>query len=289
MDVEGCYENFAAMGFEYGPLFQGLTAAWRGEDGVVYAEVALPDGVDPAGFGLHPALLDAALHAGDSSSGEGDAGLPFSWEGVSLHATGVSTLRVRLTRSGDNAYAIAAVDGAGAPVASVDSLVVRAVAARSSVDRDSLFQVDWAPVTAAEAAFSVLGEDIFDLGGIAEAEVVVVPLQGTADVVASVHELTERVLGLLQEERDERLVFVTQQRATWRPPRCGEWSVRRSPSRRAGSRSSNWTAPKLLALPSPPRSVRRSRSSRCATARSTRHGSHARPSRKRRSTGAQRF
>ncbi|NKE59942.1 SDR family NAD(P)-dependent oxidoreductase [Lentzea sp. PSKA42] len=211
LDTEGCYENFAAMGFEYGPVFQGLRAAWRGEDGVVYAEVALPEGVETAGFGLHPALLDSALHAALVIRARGEAGLPFSWEGVSLHATGASTLRVRLTRSGGNAYAIAAVDGAGAPVASVDSLVVRAVAAESSVDRDSLFQIDWVPVTvpAAGTAFSVLGEDVFGLGGSVDADVVVVPVLGSEDVVASVHDLTERVLGLLQEERDERIVFVT--------------------------------------------------------------------------------
>ncbi|HEX8871073.1 MAG TPA: SDR family NAD(P)-dependent oxidoreductase, partial [Lentzea sp.] len=138
-------------------------------------------------------LLDAALHAA-IVSGEGEAGLPFSWEGVSLHATGASTLRVRLTRTSDNAYAIAAVDGAGKPVVSVDSLVVRAVAAESTVDRDSLFQVDWVPVTVPAAESS---------------DALVIHLQGNEDVVASVHELTERVLGLLQEERDERVVFVT--------------------------------------------------------------------------------
>ncbi|HEX8868309.1 MAG TPA: type I polyketide synthase, partial [Lentzea sp.] len=32
LDID--YENFAAMGFEYGPVFQGLRHAWRAEDGV---------------------------------------------------------------------------------------------------------------------------------------------------------------------------------------------------------------------------------------------------------------
>ena len=56
------YERLRRGGLAYGPAFQGLRAAWRrGDD--VFAEVALPeDGVTrPAGFGLHPALLDAAL------------------------------------------------------------------------------------------------------------------------------------------------------------------------------------------------------------------------------------
>ena len=49
-------------GYAYGPAFQGLRAAWR--DGAdVLAEVALPEAAgEHGGFGIHPALLDAALH-----------------------------------------------------------------------------------------------------------------------------------------------------------------------------------------------------------------------------------
>ncbi|MDW4903684.1 polyketide synthase dehydratase domain-containing protein, partial [Streptomyces californicus] len=54
VDLAGFYE-----GLEYGPEFQGLRAAWRrGEE--VFAEVAVEDA---GGFGLHPVLLDSALHA----------------------------------------------------------------------------------------------------------------------------------------------------------------------------------------------------------------------------------
>ena len=89
--VEGLYSRLAGAGLEYGPLFQGLRAVWRGE-GEVFAEVELPpDGRDDvARFGLHPALLDAGLHAiafGDVVSTEG-AALPFEWADVSLRATG---------------------------------------------------------------------------------------------------------------------------------------------------------------------------------------------------------
>ncbi|MEW9534747.1 beta-ketoacyl synthase N-terminal-like domain-containing protein, partial [Microbispora sp. NPDC049125] len=62
LDVDGHYDRLAEMGFGYGPAFAGLKAAWRRGD-EVFAEVALPDGVSGSGFGLHPALLDAALHA----------------------------------------------------------------------------------------------------------------------------------------------------------------------------------------------------------------------------------
>ncbi len=116
LDVEGCYERFEEIGFAYGPVFQGLRAAWR-RDGEIFAEVSLPESAegDAAAFGLHPALLDASLHAsllaGDSDGGGG--GLPFSWEGVSLHATGASALRVRLAPVGKDAISVAAADTSG--------------------------------------------------------------------------------------------------------------------------------------------------------------------------------
>ncbi len=43
MDISSFYEQLAGVGLEYGPVFQGLTAAWRcGKE--VFAEVALGSG-----------------------------------------------------------------------------------------------------------------------------------------------------------------------------------------------------------------------------------------------------
>ncbi|WP_234316982.1 polyketide synthase dehydratase domain-containing protein, partial [Streptomyces sp. NRRL S-15] len=69
-----------------------MRAAWRrGDD--LFAEVALREGVDVQGFGIHPALLDAALHGLGLVGGQGDVPrLPFAWSGVSLHAVGASVL-----------------------------------------------------------------------------------------------------------------------------------------------------------------------------------------------------
>ncbi|MEU0163832.1 type I polyketide synthase, partial [Streptomyces sp. NPDC006261] len=41
LDTEGCYEQFAELGFAYGPVFQGLRAVWRRGD-EIFAEVSLP-------------------------------------------------------------------------------------------------------------------------------------------------------------------------------------------------------------------------------------------------------
>src|SRR5205807_1090602 len=60
--LDGLYDRFAESGYAYGPVFQGLRAAWRcGSD--TLAEVHLPEPGDPGGYRLHPALLDAAQHA----------------------------------------------------------------------------------------------------------------------------------------------------------------------------------------------------------------------------------
>ena len=102
--VEDAYDQFAATGFEYGPVFQGLRAVWRrGQE--VFAEVALPDEVSDqaARFGMHPALLDAALHTvlatgiGLDEQSQHQTRLPFTWNAVQTYTPGATALRVRIT------------------------------------------------------------------------------------------------------------------------------------------------------------------------------------------------
>ncbi|GAA3893743.1 hypothetical protein GCM10022243_68240 [Saccharothrix violaceirubra] len=96
---------------EWGPAFRCLRAAWRGDD--LFAEVALP-AADPR-YALHPALVDAALHAALLDD-QGPV-IPFAWEGVVRHGS-ASTLRVRLSRV-DGGWSLAACDTEGRPVLSV--------------------------------------------------------------------------------------------------------------------------------------------------------------------------
>ncbi|MBI0300278.1 SDR family NAD(P)-dependent oxidoreductase, partial [Streptomyces sp. PRKS01-29] len=53
--LDGLYEGMAGLGLVYGPVFRGLTSAWRLGD-EVYAELELPEGVrsEAGAFGLHP-------------------------------------------------------------------------------------------------------------------------------------------------------------------------------------------------------------------------------------------
>ena len=174
IDVTSRYDELAAQGFDYGPIFAGLRRAWQAGD-VLAAEVALPEHADASAFGLHPALLDAALHTiGLAGPTEDKPVLPFAWSGVSLYAGGAATLRVLISSDVENTVSLTATDTSGAPVLRVDSLALRPIAddafasaTRSAVD-DSLFRVDWIPwqgddVTAVTTA--ILGNDPFGLSG----------------------------------------------------------------------------------------------------------------------------
>ncbi|GDY50742.1 hypothetical protein SVIO_013650 [Streptomyces violaceusniger] len=130
VDTAGFYERLADSGVAYGPIFRGVRAVWRRGD-ELFAEVVLPEEArgEVSRFGIHPALLDTALQPGLAPlSGDADGiRLPFLWSGVSLHATGASTLRVRLTREGTDTLSALVADPAGTPVATVDALVARPV------------------------------------------------------------------------------------------------------------------------------------------------------------------
>jgi polyketide synthase 12 len=162
IDVGLVYASLAEAGQRYGPAFRGLRSAWRREE-EIFAEVALEG--EPGAYGIHPALLDAALHA--VAGGREDLTgprLPFAWQGLTLHASGATELRVRIALTGTDTVTVACFDPDGAPVLSVESLVVRPVAAtalrRTAASPDVLLGLGWQPVEAeAEAAggWGVLG------------------------------------------------------------------------------------------------------------------------------------
>jgi acyl transferase domain-containing protein/acyl carrier protein len=164
LDTEFLYDRLAEGGYNYGPTFQGLRSAWRVGD-ELYAEVVLdsepaPEGEQSqdsqaAGFAVHPALLDAALHAkflGALDGGQASAlEVPFSFSGVRLLARGASVLRVRLAGKDGDTPSLLALDGRGAPALSVQTLDTRAIdqsqlrVSRSS-GHDALFELRWTPV-----------------------------------------------------------------------------------------------------------------------------------------------
>nr|AXL06386.1 polyketide synthase [uncultured bacterium] len=180
VEVGDFYDELVERGYGYGPSFRGLRAVWRRGD-EVFAEVALPEDERAAAgrFGIHPGLLDAALHAGmlgaTTTEEPGRPVLPFAWNGLVLHAAGASALRVRLAPSGPDALSVEAADEAGGLVVTADSLVSRPVSAEqldAAANVDALFCLEWAEVSlggeAPPAQVEVLeavGEDPLELTG----------------------------------------------------------------------------------------------------------------------------
>ncbi len=149
LDVARFYEDLAETGFDYGPAFQGLRAAWRrGEE--IFAEVELQEqpGERAEGFAIHPALLDSALQTDLLASAAEDVRLPFSWRGVTLASTDAEALRVRLSPAGADGFSLIAADEAGLPVVSIEKLTTRPLGASAlggggAGERDALFRVEW--------------------------------------------------------------------------------------------------------------------------------------------------
>ncbi|MBV9730799.1 MAG: SDR family NAD(P)-dependent oxidoreductase, partial [Pseudonocardiales bacterium] len=132
VDVSSFYDDLIESGYHYGPVFRGLRAAWRRGD-ELFVEVALPEQQqqDAARFGIHPALLDAALQAitlgGWDERVEERVRLPFAWRGIQEWSSGASALRVRLVSNGREEASLQLADATGAPVAAIESLVSRPV------------------------------------------------------------------------------------------------------------------------------------------------------------------
>ncbi|WP_406205784.1 SDR family NAD(P)-dependent oxidoreductase [Kitasatospora sp. NBC_01560] len=249
LDLGGVYAGLAASGYEYGPVFQGLTAAWS--DGELrYAEVALPADTAVEGFGVHPALLDAALHAMGLARESDGVRLPFAWSGVRLHATGATAARVRIAPAGaddPDAVTITLTDATGAPVATVDALSTRRIseeqlAALRTTGEDPLFSADWVADPSARGAtddrggWAVLGTDEHpDLDALAASgpapALVLLPVRTPggpsadtpADTPAAVREVLADTLAVLQawltdaRFADSRLAVVTSGAVAVRP------------------------------------------------------------------------
>nr|AXL06383.1 beta-ketoacyl synthase [uncultured bacterium] len=206
IDVETFYTDLAERGYGYGPAFQGLRAVWR-RDGDVFAEVALPEDLrkDAGRFGVHPALLDAALQAATVGGEPGEPVLAFAWNGLVLHAAGASALRVRLSPSGSDALSVEAADETGGPVLTMESLVSRPVSAAqlgaaADAGHDAMFRVGWTELPAVPGAEPPAwvqvdtADDVVALAEKADAPAVVVLEAVGGDALA----LSCRVLEIVQ-------------------------------------------------------------------------------------------
>ncbi|WP_433390869.1 type I polyketide synthase [Micromonospora sp. KLBMP9576] len=235
VDTGELYDRFAALDVTYGPAFGGLGAVWRRGD-ELFAEVVAPDAADVAGFGLHPAVLDAALHPlglGVFTEDDGGGGpwLPFAWHGVTLHATGAARLRVAIRPTGPNAVTVRVADHTGGPVATIGTLAVRrlpagALAELTNPRHPAMHRLDWVPVPVGDGAATVAvvggelpGAVAYDsLAAITEVpDYVVLPVTPDGDdLVGATYRAVERALAAAQEWLAEqrfgaaRLVVLTE-------------------------------------------------------------------------------
>jgi NADP-dependent 3-hydroxy acid dehydrogenase YdfG/acyl carrier protein len=246
VEVEGVYDRLAAIGFAYGPSFQGIRSAWRrGEE--LFAELALdPEHADEAErYGLHPGLLDSALHGAVELMGEEGDGAPrmlFQWRGVRRYADQARTLRVRLGLINAEPWQVevAAVDELGRAVLAVEEVTARRLdpeQLRTSAARldEAVLGLDWieveAPSSAPSSAIAVLdvagaeglGDRHVDLDSLVAAvvagapppEIVLAAVATAADDGEATRATLGAALGLLQQWLGEdslaasRLVLVT--------------------------------------------------------------------------------
>nr|WHM27952.1 NftM1 [Streptomyces conglobatus] len=203
VELTGFYPGLVDRGYTYGEAFRGLRAAWRLED-EMYGEIRLPENVRQAsaGFGLHPALFDAALQPMLSLLAGPDTGrilLPYSWSGVSFHGPAGRELRVRIARRTEQEVSLRITGPDGAPVLTVESLALMPASVEQLTGgavADSLFTTDWTPLPGTAGA----GAPPADL------EVTHVAASADPDVPASARATAQEVLGLVQKWlRDERV------------------------------------------------------------------------------------
>ena len=161
IDADSFYAGLADHGYRYSGLFRSLRGISQSpvDPEVLYAQVGLPGDIDVTGYGVHPALLDAAMHplaAGFLSTDPAGADpvtprLPFAFSGISLYATAATALDVELTRTGNDTFKVCATDPAGAPVITIDTLTVRAVPEGVGqlapvASGGSMFELAWSPL-----------------------------------------------------------------------------------------------------------------------------------------------
>ncbi|MFI0897248.1 SDR family NAD(P)-dependent oxidoreductase [Streptomyces sp. NPDC020983] len=239
VDGAALYASLAERGYHYGPAFRGLRAA-RHDGLAARAEVEVAD-ADP-GFALHPALLDAALHAASlvlARPAEGTVLVPFAWRGVRVHRPGASAAQVHVQATEADTVALRLTDAAGAPVATVDAVTLRplALADLAAAGSAALFGLEWQPVAdPAPLRFAVLGTDPWGTGApvvagpaaaaaLPEAvEALLVPVvpaaaPGAAAAKASVTEALRLVGAVLDGELPDgvRVVFVTENAVATHP------------------------------------------------------------------------
>jgi acyl transferase domain-containing protein len=141
-DCDALYARFEALGLRYGPMMQGI-AEIRSDGDEVIARLRLP-GASDARFGLHPAMMDAAMQCTvcllAGLDGEvGAAVMPFAFDDMMVHGGTTDDMWVWVRRApgapiaGMPSLDIDLLDDQGLPRVSIRGLISRTVAGAPGV------------------------------------------------------------------------------------------------------------------------------------------------------------
>lgn len=168
IETESWYGRVAGLGAEFGPLFRGMKDARR-EGSQLFSDVLPPIELQYEQFIIHPALLDASLHAGgigmETEEDEGtskDVFLPVGAKRYAAYKAGATaaTARVMVRRERPDSqtadWDITLFDGDGEIIAEVDGLEVRRgtrealarLAARLQPKSQWRFDLEWREASA---------------------------------------------------------------------------------------------------------------------------------------------
>jgi acyl transferase domain-containing protein/surfactin synthase thioesterase subunit/acyl carrier protein len=153
------YARLAGFGLEYGPSFRGIRELHVG-DNEVLARVRLPEIVGDARYAMHPAFLDACLHAypfvienGQPKLQSRSCYLPISLEKFASYRDGLGDawVHTRLRTAEDSLTQIVNIqmyDANGEPVAHLQGLKVRLLpldklVGKPAQDEDVFYSVRW--------------------------------------------------------------------------------------------------------------------------------------------------
>lgn len=228
VDVSRAYSALADAGITYGPSFQCVRAVWRsGVEGQEKNDLRAhidPHGIQNQKYVLHPALLDAAIHApllAAPDTAVGKIRLPFLFRGVRIFGTGsIGSVIARICELGENRFSVTLTDKlTGALVAELSEVVTRPwrEPATTPPTTGDLYRLEWIESTQVETSAeckepSLETDELYRIrsscGDGARVE--------SGVLENNVHETVVRVLGVIQKWSAKkayaggRLVIVTE-------------------------------------------------------------------------------
>ncbi|KAF3007289.1 t1pks [Neopestalotiopsis sp. 37M] len=215
VDVSNAYALLDDFGISYGPAFQGVRGTWRQNENELLVQIN-PSDDQKTGFVLHPALLDAALHApilaAPDKVSSGQIRLPFSFKGVQVFEAATSSsgpVLARIQDLDDERFSVVITNkSSGVTVAQISEVMLRAV--QPPVVEGDLYRLKWTELKAAQTSKPNLVDDIFTVQRPQNVD--------TVDIPSAVHHAVSEALRAVQQWRAKkvnssaniRLIFVTE-------------------------------------------------------------------------------